>query len=62
MNPRPTTNRARQRDFEEWESELPATGRVAVPGVRWFRRRVSGPVRKWLHYVGRSALAPERFL
>jgi hypothetical protein len=77
MSSRPTPRRysdgpesahhARQRDFEKWESELPAASRfrarrATAPVSNWFRTRVSGPVVKWCHVVGRSVLAPERFL
>ena len=55
-----SVQRALQRDFEKWESELPATRSRLVPN--WFRRRVSGPVVKWCHVVGHAALGPNRFL
>jgi hypothetical protein len=58
MTSRPTPKRSAdtsaprrlERDLEQWETELTA---------RRFRLR---DLKKWLHWVGRSALAPERFL
>jgi hypothetical protein len=49
--PKQSAPRRLERDLEQWETELSARRR--------FRFR---DIKKWLHWVGRSALAPERFL
>jgi hypothetical protein len=59
MTSRPTPERSAEepahrrleRDLHQWETELSAPRRF-----RW------RDIKKWLHWVGRSALAPERFL
>jgi hypothetical protein len=54
MTSRPTPERFAEepahRDLHQWETELSAPRRF-----RW------RDIKKWLHWVGRAALAPERF-